>query len=73
MDRDSLEARAPEFWPLTGPSFVGMTVKIIGLALKLLGLGGPKKCFLTYIPSAGKESWSAREGETPSTTLVEKG
>ena len=56
MDRDSLEARAPEFWPLAGPSLVGTAVETIGLALKLLGPGGPEKLFLTRIPSAGKES-----------------
>ena len=64
MDRDSLEARAPEFWPLVGPSFVGMAIEIIGLALKLLGSGRPEKRFLIRIPSVRIESWSAREGET---------
>ena len=56
MDQDSLEARAPEFWPLTGPSFVGMAVESIGPTLKLLGLGGLEKRSLTRIPSTGKES-----------------
>ena len=72
MDRDSLKARAPEFWPLVGPSFVGTAVKIIGSALELLGLGGLEKHFLTHIPSVGKESWSGREGETSGVTLVGK-
>ena len=70
LDRDYLEVRVPEFWPLVGPSFIGTTVEIIGPSLKLLGLGGPKKCFLTHIPSVGKESWFAREGEMSDTTLV---
>ena len=56
MDRDSLEARVPEFWPLTGPILVGMAVETIGPALEFLGLGGPEKYFLTRIPSTGKES-----------------
>ena len=72
MDRDSLEARAPEFWPLTGPSLIGTVVETIGPALEFLGPGGLEKCFVTRIPSAGKESWSAREGETFGTTLVGK-
>ena len=55
-----------------GPSFIGMAVEIIGPALKLLGLGGPEKRFLTRIPSVGKESWFAREGETSGVTLVGK-
>ena len=55
-DRDSLEVCVPEFWPLMGPSLVGMIVKTIGLALELLGPSGPEKCFLTHIPSTGKES-----------------
>ena len=71
-DRDSLEARVHEFWPLTGPSLVGTAVETIGSALELLGPGGPEKCFLTHIPSVGKESWFAREGETSGTTLVAK-
>ena len=42
-----------------------MVVETIdGPALELLGLGGPEERFLTRISSAGKESWSAREGET---------
>ena len=72
MDQDSLEARAPKFWPLMGPSLVLMAVETIRPALKLLGLGRPEKCFLTRIPSAGKESLSAREGETSGVTLVGK-
>ena len=72
MDRDSLEARAPDFWPLVGPSFVGTAVQIIGLALELLGPGGPEKRFLTRIPSTGKESWSVRGGETSDASLVGK-
>ena len=56
MDRDSLEVRVPNCWPLAGPSLVGTTVETIGPALELLGLGGLEKCFLTHIPSAGKES-----------------
>ena len=72
MDQDSLEARAPEFWPLAGPSLVGTAVETIGPALELLGLGGPEKCFLTRIPFVGKESWSAREGKTSDVTLVGK-
>ena len=37
----------------------GMAIESVdGLALELLGLGGPKKRFLTHIPFAGKESWS---------------
>ena len=55
-DRDSFEARAPEFWPLTGLSLFGTAVEIIGPALKLLGPGRLEKCFLTHIPSTGKES-----------------
>jgi hypothetical protein len=55
-----------------GPSLVGMTVTTIGLALELLGSSGPKKCFLTHIPSVGKESWSTREGKTSGVTLVGK-
>ena len=54
--RGSLEACAPQFWLLVGPSLVGTVVETIGPALELLGLGGPEKCFLTYIPSMGKES-----------------
>ena len=72
IDRDSLEACAPEFWPLTGPALIGTAVETIGLALGLLGLGGPEKCFLTRISSARKESWSAQEGETSGATLVGK-
>ena len=71
-DRDSLEARAPEFWPLAGPSLIGTAVETIGPTLKLLGLGGPEKCFLTHTPSVGKESWSAQKGETSGVTLVGK-
>ena len=56
MDRDSLEVCVPEFWPLTGPSLVGMAVETIGPALELLGSGELEKWFLTRIPSAGKES-----------------
>ena len=67
-----LEVRVPEFWPFVGSSLVGTTVKTIGPALKLLGLGGLEKWFVTRIPSTEKESWSAREGETSGTTLVEK-
>ena len=44
----------PEFWPLTGPSLVGMSIEIIGLALELLGLGGPEKCFFDPYPLCGK-------------------
>ena len=55
-DRESLEARAPEFWPLAGPSLVGTAIEAIGPALELLGPGGPEKWFLTRIPSVGKES-----------------
>ena len=55
-----------------GPSIVGTVIEIIGLALEVLGLGGPKKRFLTHFPSTGKESWSAREGETSGVTLVGK-
>ena len=65
-------ACAPEFWPLAGPSLVGTVVKTIGIALEFLGPGGPEKCFLTRIPSAGKVSLSAREGETFGVTLVGK-
>ena len=54
------------------PSFVGTAVETIGPTLELLGLGGLEKWFLTRIPSAGKESWSAREGETSGVTLVGK-
>ena len=72
MDQDSLVVRAPEFWPFAGPSFVGAAVETIWLALELLGPGGLEKCFLTRIPSAGKESWSAQEGETSGMTLVGK-
>ena len=72
MERDSLEARAPEFWPLAGPSLVGTAVETIGQALKLLGLGRPEKCFLTRIPSVGKESWSAQKGKMSGVTLVGK-
>ena len=43
-----------------------------GPALKLLGPGGPEERFLTHIPFAGKESWSAWEGETSGVTLVGK-
>ena len=43
-----------------------------GPALELLVLGGPKERFLTRIFSAGKESWSAWEGETSDATLVGK-
>ena len=39
----------PEFWPLMGPSLVGMAIETVGLALELLGLGGPeKKLFEPY-------------------------
>ena len=42
-----------------------MAVETIdGPALELLGPGGLEKRFLTRIPFAGKESWSARGGET---------
>ena len=41
-----------------------MTVETVdGLALKLLGPGGLEKHFLTRIPFAGKESWSAWGGK----------
>ena len=43
-----------------------------GLALELLGPGGLDERFLTLISSAGKESWSAREGKTSGATLVGK-
>ena len=56
MDRDSPEARAPEFWPLAVPALVGTAAETIGPALELLGPGGPEKRFLTHIPSVGKES-----------------
>ena len=59
----------PEFWPLVGPSFVvrlpwDIVETIDGPALELLGPGGLEERFLTRISSAGKESWSAQEGET---------
>ena len=72
MDRGSLEARAPKFWPLAGPSLVGIAVETIGPALKLLGPGRSEKCLLTHIPSVGKESWSTRDGETSGAILVGK-
>ena len=62
----------PEFWSLTGPSIIGTAVETIGPALELLGPGRPEKWFLTRIPSAGKESWFAQEGETSGATLVGK-
>ena len=71
-DRGSLEARAPEFWPLTGPSLVGTAVETVGPALELLGPCGLEKCFLTRIPSVGKESWSAQEGKMSGVILVGK-
>ena len=40
-----------------------MIETIDGLALELLGLGGLEERFLTRISSAGKESWTTREGE----------
>ena len=50
-----------------------MAVKTIdGPALELLGLGGPEECFLTHIPFAGKESWSARGGEISGVPLEGK-
>ena len=55
-----------------GPSLAGTAVETVGPVLELLGLGGPEKSFLTRIPSVGKESWSAWEGETPSAILVGK-
>ena len=55
-----------------GPSLIGTAVESIGPALELLGPGGPEKCFLTHIPSRGKESWSAQEGEMSGVTLVGK-
>ena len=55
-DRGSLGARAPEFWPLMGPSLVGTAVETIGPALELLGLGRLEKWFVTRIPSMGTES-----------------
>ena len=55
-----------------GPSLVGTAVETIGLALELLGPGGLKKCFLTPIPSVGKESWFAQEGKMSGTILVGK-
>ena len=45
-----------KFWPLAGPSLFGTDIKTIRPVLELLGPGGPEKWFLTYIPSAGKES-----------------
>ena len=72
MDRDSLEARVPEFWHIGGPSLVGTAIEIIGPALELLGLGGLGKTLLTHMPSMGKGSWSAQEGETSGVTLVER-
>ena len=62
----------PEFWPFMGPSLIETAVEVIGLALELLGLGGPEKFFLTCISSTGKESWSTREGEMSGATLVGK-
>ena len=62
----------PEFWLFIGPSLVGTIVENIGPALELLGPGGPEKCFLTHIPSVGKESGSVREGKTSGVTLVGK-
>ena len=53
-DQDSLEVCVPEFWPLAGPSFVGMAIETIGSALKLLGLGGAKQCFFDPYPFCGK-------------------
>ena len=47
-----------------------MAVETVGLALELLGLGRLEKSFLTRIPSVGKESWSAREGEMSDANLV---
>ena len=55
-----------------GPSLVGTAVETVGPALELLGLGGLEKSFLTRIPSVGKESWSAWEGETYCAILVGK-
>ena len=54
MDRGSLEARVPEFWPFTDPSLVGTAIEIIGLALKLLGPGGPEKTLFNSYPFYGK-------------------
>ena len=50
MDRDSLEACEPKFWPLVGPSLIGTAIETVGLALELLGLGGlEKKLFDPYL------------------------
>ena len=62
----------PEFLPLVGPSLDGTAVETVGLALGLLGPGGPEKSSLTHIPSVGKESWSTWESETPGVILVGK-
>ena len=55
-----------------GPSLVGTTIETIGTTLEFLGPGGLEKFFLTRIPSVGKESWFAQEGETSGTILVGK-
>ena len=77
MGQDSYEACAPKFWPIVGPSFIIRVpwddVKTVdGLALELLGPSGPEERFFDLYPFAGKESWSAREGETSDATLVGK-
>ena len=55
-----------------GPSLVGTTIETIGTTLEFLGPGGLEKFFLTRIPSVGKESWFAQEGETFGVILVGK-
>ena len=44
----------PEFWPLMGPSLVGMAIETVGLALELLGLGGPEKKLFDPCPLCEK-------------------
>ena len=50
-----------------------MTIETIdGPAIELLGPGESEKCFLTRIPFAVKESWSAQGGETSGASLEGK-
>ena len=43
MGQGPTDARVPKTWSLVGPSLVGMAVETVGLALGLVGPGGPDK------------------------------
>ena len=51
---------------------LGWPSRLLGRPLDSWAQAGQRRSFLTRIPSVGKESWSAQEGETFGVILVGK-